>query len=176
MSIEPKALQQATIYFSNADNCISYLIERRWPDGVARCPVCGSERVSYVPARRVWQCKTRHPKSQFSIKVGTIFEDSAISLDKWLMAMWMVANCKNGISSREMARMLGVTQKSAWFILHRVRLAMRSDNEEKTGGNGPVEVDETHVGPQPQQGAPHKTSQGSRRWSEGYQGNSHRNA
>jgi transposase-like protein len=150
MSNEPKTLQQATVYFADPDNCVSFLVARRWPDGVVLCPVCGSDAVSYVPTRRVWQCKTRHPKSQFSIKVGTIFEDSPISLDKWLMAMWMIANCKNGISSHEIARTLGVTQKTAWFILHRVRLAMKNDTNDKMGGNGPIEVDETHVGPKPQ--------------------------
>ena len=87
MNTEPKTLQQATVYFANPDNCVAFLVSRRWPDGVVLCPTCGSEKVSYVPTRRVWQCKTCHPKSQFSIKVGTIFEDSAIALDKWLMAM-----------------------------------------------------------------------------------------
>ena len=150
MNGEPCTLQQAVIYFSNPDNCISYLMERRWPDGVV-CPVCGRTDVSYVSTRRVWQCKTRHPKSQFSIKVGTIFEDSAIGLDKWLTAMWMIANCKNGISSHEIARSLGVTQKSAWFMLHRIRLALGHTPDCKMGGSegGPVEVDETHVGPNP---------------------------
>jgi hypothetical protein len=114
MSTEPKTLQQAIVYFENIDNCIVYLVDRRWPDGVVVCPTCGRNDVSYVPARRVWQCKTRHPKSQFSIKVGTIFEDSPISLGKWLMAIWMLANCKNGISSWEVHRTIGVTQKTAW--------------------------------------------------------------
>jgi transposase-like protein len=152
MSNEPKTLQQATVYFANPDNCISFLVSRRWPDGVVKCPTCGSEKVSYVPTRRVWQCKTRHPKSQFSIKVGTIFEDSAVSLDKWLMAMWMVANCKNGVSSHEIARTIGITQKSAWHMLHRIRLAMKDSNlEGKLGGKdgGPVEVDESFVGGNP---------------------------
>jgi transposase-like protein len=150
MMSEPNALQEAIVYFANPDNCVSYLVARRWPDGVVKCPTCGSDRVSYVQVRRVWQCKTRHPKAQFSIKVGTIFEESPITLDKWLMAMWMIANCKNGVSSHEIARSLGVTQKSAWFILHRVRLAMKTENEGQMGGNGPVEVDETHIGPKPQ--------------------------
>lgn len=147
---EPKTLQEATIYFSNADNCVAYLVDRRWPDGNVKCPICGRDDVSYVPARRVWQCKTRHPKSQFSIKVGTIFEDSALGLDKWLMAMWMVANCKNGISSWEMHRTLGITQKSAWHMLHRIRLALGQKFNDKMGGDGPFEVDETFVGPNPQ--------------------------
>lgn len=151
MSKEPKTLQAAIVYFANPDNCVSYLMARRWPDGVVLCPTCGSEKVAYVPTRRVWQCKTRHPKAQFSIKVGTIFEDSPIGLDKWLMAMWMLANCKNGVSSWEIHRALGVTQKSAWFMLHRIRLALGMKPETKMGGGdgGPVEVDETFVGSSP---------------------------
>ncbi len=151
MNTEPKTLQQATVYFSDPDNCISFLVGRRWPDGVVKCPICGSEGANYMPApRRVWQCKKRHPRSQFSIKVGTVFEDSAISLDKWLMAMWMVANCKNGVSSWELHRTLGVTQKTAWFMLHRLRLALRDGNVTKLGEDGgPVEVDEAFIGPIP---------------------------
>ncbi|HWE87768.1 MAG TPA: IS1595 family transposase [Terracidiphilus sp.] len=145
---EPKTLQQAIEFFAVPDNCIRYLAESRWPDGVV-CPTCGRKDVSYVAKRRVWQCKSRHPKCQFSVKVGTIFEDSPIPLDKWLMAMWMVANCKNGISSYEIHRALGVTQKTAWFLLHRIRLAMKDDNAEKMGGSGAVEVDETFFGPDP---------------------------
>src|SRR6266404_1968181 len=141
---EPKTLQQAIVYFSNSDNCLMYLVERRWPDGVVICPTCGSNNVGFVASRRVWQCKTRHPKSQFSIKVGTIFEDSPISLDKWLCAMWMLANCKNGISSYEIHRGLGVTQKTAWFMLQRIRLALQSDDGGMLGGE--VEVDETFIG------------------------------
>ena len=106
--------------------------------------------MSYVAKRRVWQCKDRHPKCQFSAKVGTVMEDSPIGLDKWLMAMWMVANCKNGVSSWEIHRSLGVTQKTAWFLLHRIRLAMKDQNQGKFGNDGPVEVDETFIGPKPQ--------------------------
>lgn len=148
MADDPKTLQEATIYFSNPDNCVSYLVARRWPDGVVKCPTCGSEKVAYVPKRRVWQCKTRHPKCQFSIKVGTIFEDSPIGLDKWLMAMWMLANCKNGVSSHEIKRTVGVTQKSAWFMLHRIRLAMSEEPEHTMGSHwgNPIEVDETFIG------------------------------
>lgn len=148
----PKTLQQAIIHFADADNCIAFLVSRRWPDGVVKCPLCGSERVSYVPTRRVWQCKTRHPKSQFSIKVGTIFEDSAIGLDKWLTAMWLVANSKNGVSSHEVSRSLGITQKSAWHMVHRIRLAMREDHGMLTMGGqwgSPVEIDETFIGGKP---------------------------
>lgn len=152
MAHDPKTLQNAILYFADPDNCVSYLVERRWPDGVVVCPTCGRKDVSYVPARRVWQCKTRHSKSQFSIKVGTIFEDSPIGLDKWLAAMWMLANCKNGTSSWEIHRTLGVTQKTAWFMLHRIRLALGEQLAHKMGGSdgGPIEIDETFVGPNPQ--------------------------
>src|SRR6266571_1303827 len=143
MASEPKTLQQAIQYFGDPDNCLNYLITRRWKDGVV-CPTCGSLEVAFVPSRRVWQCKTRHFRCQFSIKVGTIFEDSPIGLDKWLTAMWMIANCKNGISSYEIARDLHITQKSAWFMLHRVRRAMQDDSLVKLGGE--VEVDETFIG------------------------------
>src|ERR1035438_4474903 len=148
MNTEPKTLQQATVYFSDPDNCVAFLMAHRWPDGVVKCPLCGAEGAKYLPARRVWQCKTRHPGSQFSIKVGTIFEDSAISLDKWLMAMWMVANCRNGISSHEIKRTVGVTQKSAWHLLHRIRLAMKDEPLHTMGSDhqNPIEIDETFVG------------------------------
>ena len=143
---EPKTLQQAILYFADPNNCLAYIVARRWRDGVV-CPTCGSKDVAFVPSRRLWQCKTRHPKCQFSVKVGTIFEDSAITLDKWLAAMWMVANCKNGVSSWEIHRALGVTQKSAWFMLQRLRLALQSDSTVKLGGPGTeVEVDETFIG------------------------------
>jgi transposase-like protein len=142
---EPTTLQEAVIYFADADNCLAFLAGRRWPDGVVVCPRCGSKDVGFVASRRVWQCKTRHPLSQFSIKVGTIFEDSPLGLDKWLPALWMIGNDKNGISSWELHRALGVTQKTAWFMLHRIRLAMQ---DTETGGKlgGEVEVDETFIG------------------------------
>jgi transposase-like protein len=149
MAHEPKTLQEAIQYFADPNNCIDYLANRRWgKDGVS-CPTCGSREVSFVPSRRVWQCKTRHPKCQFSIKVGTIFEDSPIGLDKWLTAMWMLANCKNGASSWEIHRTLGVTQKSAWFMLQRIRLALQDKQSGgKLGGtpHSKVEVDETFIG------------------------------
>lgn len=143
MANEPRTLQQAILYFADADDCINYLATRRWPDGKVVCPTCGSENVSYLASRRLWQCKTR-PKAQFSIKVGTIFEDSAISLDKWLLAMWMLANCKNGVSSYEISRATGITQKSCWFMLQRIRLALQGVAGGKLGGE--VEVDETYIG------------------------------
>ena len=103
------------------------MVERRWPNGVV-CPTCGSKDVRFIANRRMWECKSVHTERQFTAKVGTIFEDSPISLDKWLVAVWMIANCKNGVSSYEVARALGVTQKSAWFMLHRIRLAMQNDS------------------------------------------------
>jgi transposase-like protein len=144
MPTEPKSLQEAIVYFSNPDNCIDYLALRRWPNGVI-CPTCGSDKVKFNPARRLWQCSSHHSKRQFSVKVGTIMEDSPIGLDKWLMAMWMVTNCKNGVSSYEIARDAKVTQKSAWFMLHRIRVAMQ---DEFFGSklSGEVEVDETFIG------------------------------
>ena len=143
-SPEPQSLQEAIIYFSNPDNCIAYLIERRWPMGVV-CPSCGSMKVTFNPSRRLWQCSTHHSKRQFSVKVGTIMEDSAIGLDKWLTAMWLITNCKNGVSSYEVARDVKVTQKSAWFMLHRIRLALQDDFF-GSKLSGEVEVDETFIG------------------------------
>jgi transposase-like protein len=141
---EPKTLQDAILYFADADNCLSYLSARRWSNGVT-CPRCGSKDVGFVASRRIWQCKTRHDHAQFSIKTGTIFEDSPITLDKWLLAMWMIANCKNGVSSYEISRATGISQKSTWFMLQRLRLALQDTN---TGGKlgGEVEVDETFIG------------------------------
>ena len=142
---EPKSLQEAIIYFSNPDNCIDYMALRRWPDGVVRCPGCGSDKVKYRANRRTWTCSRHHAKREFSIKVGTVMEDSPIPLDKWLMAAWMITNCKNGVSSYEIERDLKVTQKSAWFMLHRIRLVMQ-DEDLGTKLRGEVEVDETFIG------------------------------
>lgn len=140
----PKTLQDAILFFSDYQNCHRVMVELRWPDGVVRCPHCGSEKVSYLENARRWKCYGDHPKPQFSLKVGTIFEDSAIPLQKWLPALWLLTGAKNGISSYELARALGVTQKSAWFMLSRLRLALQS----KTGGKlgGAVEADETFIG------------------------------
>jgi transposase-like protein len=148
--IDPKTLQEAILTFANPDNCVAYMLERRWPNGVV-CPTCGRTDAAWVAKRRVWQCKSRHAKRSFSAKVGTVMEDSPVGLDKWLLAMWMVANCKNGVSSWEMHRAIGVTQKTAWFLLHRIRLALGNIPASKIGTNegGPVEVDETAVGPDP---------------------------
>jgi transposase-like protein len=142
---EPKSLQQAIVYFSNPDNCIDYLAIRRWENGKVVCPTCGCETVKFSEKRRTWTCAKHHAKREFSIKIGTVMEDSPIPLDKWLTATWMVTNCKNGISSYEIARDVKVTQKSAWFMLHRIRLAMQDDFfGSKLGGE--VEVDETFIG------------------------------
>jgi transposase-like protein len=140
---EPRTLVDAIRYFSDPQVCFDFMVQLRWPDGVA-CPTCGSLEVGFLKSRFLFQCKEKHPKRQFSVKVGTIFEDSPIGLDKWLAAIWMIANDKNGISSYEVARAIGVTQKSAWFMLHRIRLAMRTESFEKLSGR--VEADETFIG------------------------------
>jgi transposase-like protein len=137
-------LLEAIRYFSDPDVCLSYLVGLRWPDGNVTCPTCGSQEVHFIATRRLWRCKVKHPRQQFSIKVGTIFEDSPIGFDKWLPAIWLLTSAKNGISSYELHRSLGVSQKSAWFMLHRIRLAMQTGTFEKM--SGPVEVDETFVG------------------------------
>lgn len=120
----PRTLVEAIRYFSDPEVAHGFMVKLRWPNGV-ECPHCGSSEIRYISTRRLWECKTRHPRRQFSYKVGTIFEDSPLGLDVWLPAIWMIANCKNGVSSHEMARSLGVTLKTAWFMLHRIRLAMQ---------------------------------------------------
>jgi len=137
----PTTLLEAVRYFADEDVCLAFVANLRWPDGV-KCPRCDSERHSFLSTRRIWKCLDC--RKQFSVKVGTIFEGSPLSLDKWLPALWMIANCKNGISSYELARALGVTQKTAWFMLHRIRLAMQTETFGKIGGE--VEVDETFIG------------------------------
>jgi transposase-like protein len=119
------------------------MVEARWPDSVVRCPTCNSDHVAYLSNARVWKCYGKHDRPKFSLKVGTIFEDSPIPLEKWLSTVWLLANCKNGISSYELGRALGVTQKTAWFMLHRVRRAMQSGTFVKLSG---IEVDETFIG------------------------------
>src|SRR6185369_9045452 len=140
----PKTLLDAVKHFANPDNCREFMVARRWPNGVI-CPQCGSSSVYFDSSRNGWECKTRHPKRKFTLKTGTIFEDSPLGFDKWLPAVWMIANCKNGVSSWELHRAVGVTQKTAWFMLHRIRLAMQ---DETSGGKlgGEVEVDETFIG------------------------------
>jgi len=144
MATEPTSLQEAIIHFADADNCIAYLVARRWPDGVVTCPTCGRKNPRYIAERKVWQCSIKHPKRQFSIKLGTIFEDSPLGLDKWLPAVWLLSNCKNGISSYEIGRDLGVTQKTAWFMLSRIRLGLQSEDGGMLAGE--IEVDETFIG------------------------------
>src|SRR6266436_7401045 len=144
----PKTLQQTIQFFSDYVNCRKLMVFVRWQDEVVRCPRCQSEKVTYLAKARLYRCYGDHPKQKFSLKVGTVFEDSPIALEKWLPAVWLVVNCKNGISSYELHRALGVTQKSAWFMLHRIRLAMQSKSFEKIGGpdSAPIEVDETFIG------------------------------
>src|SRR6266542_6903761 len=139
----PKTLQQAIIYFSDPDRCFEYAKKFRWPNGKVSCPRCGSEKHSFIKTRRIWFCYSC--QKQFTLKLGTIFEDSPLGLDKWMSAFWMLCNCKNGISSMEIHRALGVTQKTAWFMLQRLRLALQDDfYGSKLGGE--VEVDETFIG------------------------------
>src|SRR6266542_302230 len=139
----PKTFLEAVRYFSDANTCLQFLVALRWPRGV-KCPHCGSKKVIFLENAKLWKCKNAHPKQKFSVKVGTIFEDSPIGLDKWFPAMWLAANCKNGISSYELHRCLGVTQKTAWFMLQRIRLAMQKGIIGKFSGN--VETDETYIG------------------------------
>lgn len=148
----PKTLQQAIQFFSDYENCRQFMIAVRWEDGVVRCPQCGSEKVTYLAKARLYRCYGDHPRQKFSLKIGTVFEDSPIGLEKWLPAVWLLVTCRNGISSYEISRSIGVTQKSAWFMLHRIRLALKGGNWGKLGGpdGGPVEVDEAFIGPNPQ--------------------------
>jgi transposase-like protein len=140
----PSTLQEAIIYYADPQNCNSFLADLRWADGKVRCPHCDSDNVTYLARVNRYKCYGKHPRAQFSLKVGTIFEDSPIGLDKWLCAMWLIVNCKNGISSCEMARDLGITQKSAWFLDHRIRFALYSGSFDKLSGE--VEADETFIG------------------------------
>jgi transposase-like protein len=140
----PDSLRKAIIWFANFEHCRQFMMELRWPDGKVTCPRCGSAKLLWVRKERVWKCYGKHDHAKFSLKTGTVFEDSPIALEKWLPAAWLVINCKNGISSYEVSRDLGVTQKTAWFMLHRVRLAMQSGTFEKLSGE--VEVDESFIG------------------------------
>ncbi len=139
----PETLQEAVSYFANGDTAFEFMVSLRWPRGVV-CPRCGASDVHFIKSRKLWECKHCKEKKQFSVKVGTIFEDSPIPLSKWLCAVWMIANDKNGVSSYEVHRALGVTQKTAWFMMHRIRLAMQSNSFEKLQGE--VEADETYIG------------------------------
>lgn len=144
-AVPPKTLQKAILYFSDPDRCLEYVKTWRWPDGKVVCPTCSSDRAKFNPNQRAWQCNKHHAKRQFSVKVGTVMEDSPLTLDKWMVAMWLVANCKNGISSCEIARALGITQKAAWHLMHRIRLSMQDDVFRAKHG-GEVEADETFIG------------------------------
>lgn len=123
----PRTLQEAVVQFQDYENCREFMTTLRWADGKVRCPRCDSDHVAYLDKTRVWKCYSKHDHAKFSLKTGTVFEDSPLGLDKWLPVVWLVVNCKNGISSWEIHRAMGVTQKTAWFMLHRVRLAMQDD-------------------------------------------------
>ncbi|MEO7145611.1 MAG: IS1595 family transposase [Bryobacteraceae bacterium] len=140
---EPKTLQEAILYFSDPVNCRKYLVARRWPRGVT-CPRCGSSNVLFLEKYNRWHCREKHDAPQFTLKTVTVMEDSPIGIDKWLTAMWQIVNCKNGISSYEVHRAIGITQKSAWFLDHRIRFALGMDSGEKLSGH--VEADETFIG------------------------------
>lgn len=160
---EPKTLTEAIRHFSDPDVTLLTMVKLRWPNGV-HCPICGHANPRFIRTRSIWECRRKHAKRRFSAKTGTIFEDSPLGLEKWLIAIWLLANCKNGISSYELHRTIGVTQKSAWFMLHRIRLAMHtgslekpddnggSDPEDGSGGSekpkapGEYEADETFIG------------------------------
>jgi transposase-like protein len=142
---KPKTLQQAIQYFSDEQVCIDTVAALRWPND-PECPACGHREHYYLKTQKRWKCK--ECSKQFTVKLGTIFEESPIPLSKWLVALWMLVNCRNGVSSYEVARDLGITQKSAWFVLHRLRMALKSGNLAKMGGgeNSEIEVDETYIG------------------------------
>jgi len=143
MAQEPRTLMEAVRYFADPDVSLRHMVELRW-NGTVTCPTCGRDDVRFLATRRLWECKGKHSRKQFSAKVGTIFEDSALPLDKWFVAIWVIANCKNGVSSYELGRSIGVTQKSAWHMLHRIRLAMKLGTIEKMTGE--IEADETFIG------------------------------
>jgi transposase-like protein len=143
----PKTLTAAIAFYSDKDNAFNAAVDLRWPGGKVLCPRCNGAKHSFIKTRKIWFCYDC--KKQFTVKVGSIFEDSPLGLDKWMTAVWMIANCKNGISSYELGKNLGIRQNSAWFMLHRIREAMKGSTMFKLGGGdgGPVEVDETFVGP-----------------------------
>ena len=143
MASEPKTLQEAILYFADPVNCREYLVARRWPNGVT-CPRCGSQNVLFLEKYNRWHCREKHNAPQFTLKTGTVMEESHVGLDKWMTAMWQIVNCKNGISSYEIHRALGITQKTAWFLDHRIRLALTSGSFEKLTGE--IEADETFIG------------------------------
>src|ERR1700730_5414744 len=142
MAREPETLQEAILYFANPANCREYLVARRWPDGVI-CPRCGSKDVLFLEKYSRWHCRAKHDAPQFTLKTGTIMEESPIGLDKWFMAMWQIVNCKNGISSCEVHRAIGITQKSAWFLDHRIRFSLGLGITNKFSGQ--IELDEAFI-------------------------------
>src|SRR4051794_12870892 len=119
----PRSLQEAVLYFSDSEKAHKWAVVLRWPNGI-ECPRCGSKEHSFITTRRIWFCKGC--KKQFTVKVGSIFEDSPLGMDKWMLALWLLVTCKNGISSYEIASHLNITQKSAWHLMHRVRRAVHS--------------------------------------------------
>jgi transposase-like protein len=131
----PKTLQEAILYFAEFENCKSFMVSLRWPKGTVKCLCCGSEKIFWIERERVWKCYGKHNHAKFSLKTGSTMEDSPISLDKWLIALWLIVNCKNGISSCEVARDLGITQKSAWFLGHRIRMSLHSGSIAKLSGH-----------------------------------------
>jgi transposase-like protein len=131
---EPTTLQEAILYFSKPEKCRDYLVARRWPNGIT-CPRCTSDNILFLEKYNRWHCRQGHAAPQFTLKTGTIMEDSPIGLGKWLTAMWQVVNCKKGVSSCEIARAIGVTQKSAWFMNRRIRLMLGDDSAEKLSGH-----------------------------------------
>ena len=143
MENEPTTLQEAILYFSDPANCREYLVARRWPNGVT-CPRCGSANVMFLAKYNRWHCREKHNAPQFTLKIGTVMEDSPIGLDKWLMVMWQIVNSKNGISSCEVHRAIGITQKTAWFMDHRIRFALGMGLGAKLSGE--VEIDESFIG------------------------------
>lgn len=141
----PQTLQEAILHFADKQVAFEFMKNVRWPDGVVKCPQCGTARVSFLSTRKMWTCLECKTRRQFTLRVGTIFEDSPLGLDKWICAMWLLSNAKNGISSYELGRSIGVTQRTGWFMLHRIREALRNGSIEKM--KGIVEADETFVGP-----------------------------
>ena len=143
-----KTLQQAIQHFSDYENCRKFMVFVRWPDGEVRCPYCGATKLTWMPNAKQYRYYSDHKPQKFSLKVGTVFEDSPIGLEKWLPAVWLLTSSKNGVSRYELHRTLGAMQKTAWFMLHRIRMAMESESFVKIGGQGgsPVEIDETFIG------------------------------
>ena len=142
---QPQTLQEAMVYYSDPQQAFEAAVNLRWPDGNVTCPRCNTAKHSFIKTRRIWFCYTC--QKQFTVKVKTIFEDSPLGLDKWLIAIWILANSKNGVSSYELGRTLGIRQTTAWFMLHRIREAMKNKSLFKLGGSGgEIEADETYIG------------------------------